>query len=156
MKTMKYILLVICVICASTVMAVDCKLYQTSSATLKSTSTSGYSSAGIGGGSTRSVSASAQGVGAMVSVPAVSFRSTSVMPSTGSKLSVASSMGVTIEEGDNASIPSGPKRLPALPPDPFLDPLGDAVLPLLLLAAGYVIYLRRKNSVRTSDSGHQQ
>ena len=39
--------------------------------------------------------------------------------------------------------------------DPY-TPLGDAVLPLLLLAAGYAIYLRRKNSVRTSDSGHQQ
>ena len=40
--------------------------------------------------------------------------------------------------------------------DPYENPLGDAVLPLLLLAAGYAIYLRRKNSVRTSDSGHQQ
>ncbi len=39
--------------------------------------------------------------------------------------------------------------------DPY-TPLGDAVLPLLLLAAGYAIYLRRKNSVQTSDSGHQQ
>jgi hypothetical protein len=39
--------------------------------------------------------------------------------------------------------------------DPY-TPLGDAVLPLLLLAAGYAIYLRRKNSVLTSESGHQQ
>ena len=39
--------------------------------------------------------------------------------------------------------------------DPY-TPLGDAVLPLLLLAAGYAIYLRRKNSVQTFDSGHQQ
>lgn len=38
--------------------------------------------------------------------------------------------------------------------DPY-TPLGDAVLPLLLLAAGYAIYLRRKNSVQTSDSGHR-
>jgi hypothetical protein len=39
--------------------------------------------------------------------------------------------------------------------DPY-TPIGDAVLPLLLLAAGYAIYLRRKNSVLTSESGHQQ
>lgn len=39
--------------------------------------------------------------------------------------------------------------------DPY-TPLGDAVLPLLLLAAGYAIYLRRKNSVRIPESGHQQ
>ena len=145
MKTMKYILLVICVACASTMMAVDCKLYQTSSATLKSTSTSGYSGAGIGGGSTRSVSASAQGVGAMVSVPAVSFRSTSVMPSAGSNLSVASSAGVIIDEQGNTQMTSGPKRVNPnqKPADPFL-PLGDAVLPLLLLAAGYVFFIVRK------------
>ena len=40
--------------------------------------------------------------------------------------------------------------------DPYENPLGDAVLPLLLLAAGYAIYLRRKNSVRIPESGHQQ
>lgn len=40
--------------------------------------------------------------------------------------------------------------------DPYDNPLGDAVLPLLLLAAAYGIYLRRKNSVRIPDSGHQQ
>ena len=92
----------------------------------------------------------------VASVPAAEFRSTSVMPSAGSNLSVASSAGVTIDEGGNTQMTSGPKRLPQLPTDPFLDPLGDAVLPLLLLAAGYAIYLRRKNSVRISESGHQQ
>ena len=40
--------------------------------------------------------------------------------------------------------------------DPYDNPLGDAVLPLLLLAAGYAIYLRRKNRVQTPESGHQQ
>ena len=153
MKTMKYILLIICVACASTMMAVDYKLHQTSSTTFKSTSTSGYSSAGTSGG-TRSLSAPAQGGGAMVSVPAVSFRSTSAMPSTGSSLSSAVTM--VVDEPETTVTP-GPKRArPEDWEDPFLDPLGDAVLPLLLLAAGYAIYLRRKNSVRTSDSGHQQ
>ena len=42
------------------------------------------------------------------------------------------------------------------PDDVYKDPLGDAVIPLLLLAVGYSIYLRRKNSVRTPDAGHNQ
>ena len=143
MKTMKYILLILCVSVATTVWAVDYKLHQTSSATFKSTSTSGYFSAGTTGG-TRSLSAPAQGGGAMPSVPAVSFRSTSAMPLTGSNLSVASSAGVIIDEQGNTQMTSGPKKLPPLPQDPFPDPLGDAVLPLLLLAAGYVFFIVRK------------
>ena len=39
--------------------------------------------------------------------------------------------------------------------DPY-TPIGDAVLPLLLLAAAYAIYLRRKNRVQTPESGNQQ
>ena len=153
MKTMKYILLVICVACASTMKAVDYKLHQTSSSAFKSTSTSGYSSAGTSGG-TRSLSAPAQGGGAMVSVPAVSFRSTSAMPTIGSSLSFAVTMVVDEPE---TTVTSGPKRArPEDNKDPYEDPIGDAVLPLLLIAAGYAIYLRRKNSVWTSDSGHQQ
>ena len=148
MKTMKYILLVICVACASTMMALDYKLHQTSS--FKSTSsTQFYSGSGVG------VTLASTKV---ASVPAAEFRSTSVMPSVGSSLSVASSAGVTIDEGGNTQMTSGPKRVsPNTPPeDPYDEPIGDAVLPLLLLAAGYVIYLRRKNSVRIPESGHQQ
>ena len=141
MKTMKYILLIICVACASTMMAVDYKLHQTSSTTFKSTSTSGYSSAGTSGG-TRSLSAPAQGGGAMVSVPAVSFRSTSAMPSTGSSLSSAVTM--VVDEPETTVTP-GPKRArPEDWEDPYEDPIGDAVLPLLLLAAGYVFFIARK------------
>ena len=134
MKTMKYILLIICVTCASTVMAVDFKLHQTSS--FKSTSSTQFHS-GSGVGTTLASTR-------VASVPAAEFRSTSVMPSAGSNLSVTSSAGVTIDEGGNTQMTSGPKRLPALPPDPFLDPLGDAVLPLLLLAAGYCLFIVRK------------
>ena len=141
MKTMKYILLIICVACASTMMAVDYKLHQTSSATFKNTSTSGYSSAGTSG-RTRSLSAPAQGGGAMVSVPAVSFRSTSAMPSTGSSLSSAVTM--VVDEPETTVTP-GPKRArPEDWEDPYEDPIGDAVLPLLLLAAGYVFFIARK------------
>lgn len=155
MKTMKYILLIICVACASTMMAVDYKLHQTSSATFKSTSNFRYSGAGIGEGKTRFVSTYVQKGGcttAVVSTP--SFRSTSAMPTIGSSLSSAVTM--VVDEPETTVTP-GPKRArPEDWEDPFLDPLGDAVLPLLLLAAGYAIYLRRKNSVQTSDSGHQQ
>lgn len=134
MKTMKYILLILCVNIATSVWAVDYKLHQTSS--FKSTSsTKFYSGSGVGTtlASTR-----------VASVPAAEFRSTSVMPSAGSSLLVTSSMGVTIDEGGNTQLTSGPKRLPQLPTDPFLDPIGDAVLPLLLLAAGYVFFIARK------------
>ena len=135
MKTMKYILLVICVACASTTMAVDYKLHQTSS--FKSTSsTQFYSGSGVG------VTLASTTV---ATIPTAEFRSTSVMPSVGSSLSVASSAGVTIDEGGNTQMTSGPKRVNPnqKPADPFL-PLGDAVLPLLLLAAGYVVFVARK------------
>lgn len=146
MKTMKYILLIICVNIATSVLAIDYKLYQTSS--FKSTSSTQFYSGNVAEATIRS--------SAVANVPAAEFRSTSTMPSIGSTLSTASSVGVVIDEGGNTKMTSGPKRTPALPTDPFLDPLGDAVLPLLLLAAAYAIYLRRKNRVRTSDSGHQQ
>ena len=143
MKTMKYILLIICVNVATSLLAVDNNLHQTSS--FKSTS------------STQFYGENPTLVSTMVpNVPAAEFRSTSTMPSVGSNLSTASSVGVVIDEGGNTQMTSGPKRAPALPPDPFLDPLGDAVLPLILLVAAYGIYLRRKNRVQTPDSGHQQ
>jgi hypothetical protein len=144
MKTMKYILLIICVACASTMMAVDYKVHQTSS--FKSTSSiQFYSGSGVG------VTLASTTV---ASVPAAEFRSTSAMPSVGSTLSATTP---AMADDAGMSITPGPKRArPEDWEDPFPDPLGDAVLPLLLLAAGYAIYLRRKNSVRTSDSGHQQ
>ena len=134
MKTMKYILLILCVSVATSVQAVDFKIYETSH--LRTTSTTQlYGGNGVGYPKVAT---------APVYVPMVEFRSTSAMPASGSSLSIAA-QDVIIDEGGNASIPSGPKRLPALPPDPFLDPLGDAVLPLLLLAAGYAICAWRKN-----------
>ena len=141
---MKYILLVICVVCASTMMAVDYKVHQTSS--FKSTSaTQFYSGSGVG------VTLASTTV---ASVPTVEFHSTSAMPSVGSSLSTTPNIAA---DDAGMGITPGPKRArPDDWEDPFPDPLGDAVLPLLLLAAGYAIYLRRKNSVRTSDSGHQQ
>ena len=133
MKTMKYILLVICVVCASTMMAVDYKLHQTSS--FKSTSSiQFYSGSGVG------VTLASTTV---ASVPAAEFRSTSVMPSVGSSLSTTPN--ITVADAEN-NTPRGPQRVsPNQPPeDPYDTPLGDAVLPLLLLAAGYVFFIARK------------
>ena len=141
MKTMKYILLILCVSVATSVLAVDFKIYETSH--LRTTSTTQlYGENGVGYPKVAT---------APVYVPMVEFRSTSAMPASGSSLSIAA-QDVIIDEGGNASISSGPKRLPALPPDPFLDPLTDAVPCLLLLALGYAIYLGRKISVPNPDS----
>ena len=139
MKTMKYILLILCVSVATSVWAVDYKLHQTSS--FKSTSSSQFYT----GGHSNSVLASTM----CASVPAVEFRSTSTMPSVGSSLSVASSAGVIIDEQGNTQMTSGPKRVNPnqKPADPFL-PLGDAVLPLLLLAAGYIFFIARRRAMK--------
>lgn len=73
-------------------------------------------------------------------MPTLPFESTSTMPLSGTQLPNASEDGVDIVSAPVA----GPKRAPALPPDPFLDPIGDAILPLALLAAAYVLSLARK------------
>ena len=160
MKTMKHILLILCVTFASAAMANGDVLYQTSSTTFKSVSTSGSSSAGgVGGSASSRSSMGGFGGGAVATtVPSVSFRSTSTMPSVGSTLlNDESTEFIPMDEGENMA-PRGPQRVtPDTPPaDPYEPPIGDAVLPLLLLAAGYSIYLRRKNSVRTPDAGQNQ
>lgn len=75
-------------------------------------------------------------------MPTLPFESTSTMSLSGTQLPNASEEGVDI-----VSAPvTGPHRVgPSNPPaDPFLDPIGDAVLPLLLLAVGYVAIVTRK------------
>ena len=143
MKTMKYILLILCVSVATSVLAVDFKIYETSH--LRTTSTTQlYGENGVGYPKVAT---------APVYVPMVEFRSTSAMPASGSSLSIAA-QDVIIDEGGNTQLISGPKRVgPNRPPaDPMEDPLTDAVPCLLLLALGYAIYLGRKTSVPNSDS----
>ena len=142
MKTMKYILLIICVSCATTLMAVDFKLHQMSSANFSSTSAFNRSATRNVGGGSKTMSTSAGQVGLVcTAMPTTSFRSTSAMPSVGSSLATVTSVGPSAEE--EGSAPSGPKRVsPGTPPgDPMEDPIGDAVLPLLLLAAGYCFFI---------------
>lgn len=139
MKTMKYILLIICVACASTMMAVDYKEHQTAS--FKSTSSIQFYS-GSGNGSTF-VSTT------MHSVPAMEFRSTSTMPSVGSTLSATTP---AMADDAGMGITPGPKRTrPGDNKDPFLDPLGDAVIPLLLLAAAYVFFIARRRALKKTN-----
>lgn len=132
MKTMKYILLIICIACATTAMAVD---YMVNSA-FHGAENHNYTHA--------------QHAAALATAPEMVFRSTSTMPSCGSSLSSAEELTI----GEETPAPSGPKRVgPSKPPaDPFEDPLTDAVPCLLLLAVGYALYLRRKNSLPTRDS----
>lgn len=71
-------------------------------------------------------------------MPTLPFESTSTMSLSGTQLPNASEDGVGI-----VSTPvTGPHRVgPSKPPtDPFLDPIGDAILPLALLAAVYGLY----------------
>lgn len=132
MKTMKYILLIICIACVTTAMAVDYKV------------NSAYH------GAENHRYTHAQYEASLATAPQMVFRSTSTMPSCGSSLSSAEELTI----GDDNSAPTGPKRVgPGKPPaDPFDDPLTDAVPCLLLLAIGYVIYLGRKTSVPNPDS----
>lgn len=104
--------------------------------------------------------------------PSATMRSTSVMQGVSSTLPQAAINGTyTTYDSNNpygTTSSRGPKKAaakeddeekdtpPADPPGPYENPIGDAVLPLLLLAAGYAIYLRRKNSVRIPESGLQQ
>lgn len=85
--------------------------------------------------------------------PSTHFESTSVMELSGSSLSsTTSAIGSDNPNSNNGM--SGPRRIgggnqgggsgPDNPDDVYKDPLGDAVLPLLLLAAGYVVLVARK------------
>ena len=112
MKTMKYLLLIICVSCATTLMAADYVMC------------------------------------AAASAPTVTFQSTSTMSLSGSSLPSAAKR-MTIGDGmskTESRTPRGPQRVsPNTPPeDPYDEPLGDAVLPLPMLAAGYVFFIARK------------
>lgn len=89
----------------------------------------------------------------MVEQPQLQMQSTSIMMGSGSHLPQAAIEGVTTTYTPSASnIPSGPHRgkaedddtPPQDPPGPNEDPIGDAILPLALLAAAYLLFLARK------------
>ena len=95
--------------------------------------------------------------------PVAEMHSTSTLVGSGSTLPNAASSGfISADDNLNSSninTPRGPRRAkeegdepPTNPHGPMENPIGDAVLPLLLLAAAYGIYLRRKNVLQTPDS----
>ena len=94
------------------------------------------------------LSLNAQNIYAM---PAAQMSSTSAMVGSGSSLPQAAISGTQTtydsEEGfapSNAPKKSTGEGRPEDWEDPYEDPIGDAVLPLLLLAAGYVVFVARK------------
>lgn len=91
-------------------------------------------------------------------LPEAQMQSTSVMQGSGSTLPSAAVTGVSTTYSP-AKAPNGPRRAiddgddedkPEGWDDPYKDPLGDAMLPLALLAiaygAGCMVYKRRKRS----------
>lgn len=82
-----------------------------------------------------------------VEQPCAQMRSTSAMIGyEGTIPSAAVSGTYTTYDSDNPAPPSnGPKKSrPEDWEDPYDNPIGDAVLPLLLMAAGYVVFVARK------------
>jgi len=86
-------------------------------------------------------------------MPEAHMYSTSTMVGSGTSLPQAAVTG-TSTTYDQSHTPSGPRRIideedeKDKENDGWKDPglpIGDALLPLLLLAAGYAIYTRRKN-----------
>ena len=89
-----------------------------------------------------------------VSAPSAAFQSTSALPASGSEYTpnpelnadgTAAYQGETYSPAKAAKLPGGPRKTPT-PEKP--TPLGDAVIPLLLmsLAFGMFVYFRRKRS----------
>ena len=164
MKAMKQILIVIAFLsCTTLLMATQYQLHQTSPATYRSIGSDGAGSTGIISNGVHSTSMPVNmSVGA--AKPSFNFHSTSVMSTSGSTLPSAASTGCVLTNNPNGNnLPRGPRRAaedddtpPADPNGPNETPLGDAVIPLLLLAVGYSIYLRRKNSVPNPDTRHNQ
>ena len=170
MKAMKHLLIVIAFLsCNTMLMATEYQLHQTSKATYKSIGSGGTSGVGsnYAGVSSGKYSSAAGSVCPTSVSPMVNFHSTSAMLGSGSALPNAAVSGF-ISADDNLpdSSPRGPRRIgggnsgggpgPNNPDDIYKDPLTDAVPCLLLLALGYVLYLRRKKSVTTLDSQNKQ
>ena len=153
-KIVKNILLVLFLANFAAVQASDYQMCTTTQTTFRSTSSN------MGTNYSNSAYAN-RNVIAFANAPATRFKSTSTIYDSGSSLPCAAETGVYTTVGDEAPRSgSGPRRVGGWDDnnagDPGAVPLGDAVLPLLLLAAAYGIYLRRKNSVQTPASGHQQ
>lgn len=95
--------------------------------------------------------------------PSATMRSTSVMQGVSSTLPQAAISGTHTTYDSNSPYNStissrGPKKAaeegdtpPADPNGPMENPLGDAILPLLLLAAGYVFFIARRRALKKTN-----
>lgn len=85
-------------------------------------------------------------------MPAATMGSTaSGMMSSGSMLPMAAATGISITY--DAQVSAGPRRVrPGDNEDPYEDPIGDGVLPLLLMAAGGALLVwRRRRRMAGAD-----
>lgn len=142
---MKYIMVIVLLASSVVAWSVEYSLHQTSNASFKSIGALSVGTTSIGGGNVRG------NVGAVTfaAIPIVNFQSTSTMPMSGSTLPNAAKKMVLVDDAqganENSSDVVGPRK--ARPEDwenPYEDPLGDALLPLLLLVAGYGLFVARK------------
>ena len=148
-KSLKYILVVLFLANFAVSQAFNYQMFTTTRAMFHSTSpnigscNSGHVSAD------RNSSLSSRCVLVSESAPSACFKSTSTILGSGSSLPCAAETGVYTTVGDEAPRSgSGPRRVGGWDDnnagDPGAVPLGDAVLPLLLLAAGYCFFIVRK------------
>ena len=88
---------------------------------------------------------------ALAQKPEAQMQSTSIMAGSGSTLPQAAATGVSLSSGQNQEAPTPPKNIRKGRPgdwtDPYKDPLGDVLWPLMLLAGVYLIVrVARKRS----------
>ena len=149
MKTTKYILFIVLLSVSTLAWAVEYNVYQTSSASYRSSSMTSNENGTIAT-SYGSISTTA---------PTMQFQSTSTMSGSGSTLSSTTNAIIESNEPNAQSNNgfSGPRKArPEDNDDPYDDPITDAVPCLLFLAAAYCLYLRRKNRIPTPDTRHNQ
>lgn len=165
MKTIKSILLIFVLSCSTMLMATEYKLHQTSSATFKSVSTGGVEHLHFNPSWYNRTNNNHHGA-MRTTTPISEFTSTSAMNASGSGLPSAAVNGVIIANDLISSTkPRGPRRIgggnsgggdgPENPDDVWATPLGDMPwLWMALLALGYAISQRRKNSLASHSSRH--
>ena len=83
---------------------------------------------------------------ALAQKPEAQMQSTSIMAGSGSTLPQAAATGVSLSSGQNQEAPTPPKNIRKYRPgdntDPYKDPLGDVLWPLMCLVLAYGAYLK--------------
>ena len=148
MKAVRNIIIVLFFASSTMLCASEYQLFTTTKTTFRSVSPVFGNKISSVTGVSRNGAMSSHGVLASTT-PVSHFKSTSTIYDSGSTLPCAAETGVYTTVGDEAPRSgSGPRRVGGWDDnnagDPGAVPLGDAVLPLLLLAAGYGVFIARK------------